>query len=205
MGLKIEVNTILRTDEVYDLKVGQTYSFSKSGSRVFMDNIPMWLTNRDWLAQAEIKIMSQTRKDNVVTGEFRVEYIYEGQEQEQITAMFIRMYAGLSDKNIYMISDQTELEDANKMGFLTRDSLSVEGFIHASPKSQLTRVANKYYKAKTNPLILVIQKDKLTTELKWEPATGGTYPHLYGNLNLDAIVKTIPIQLEENGRFDIEI
>ena len=203
MGFHIEVNSILRTSDSYDLKIGKLYPFTKNGSRVFFDNIPVWLTQKDWTAQAEIKIMSQTLKDNSVSGEFRVEYIYSGAEQKAVTDMFIRMYAGLSDKNIYMVSNQVEYDKAKKNGSLTRESLSSEGFIHASPKSQLNRVANKYYKDKVDPLVLVIQKDKISPELKWEPATGGSYPHLFGPLNIDAIIDVVVIRLDETDSFDI--
>jgi uncharacterized protein (DUF952 family) len=203
MGFHIEINSILRSSESYNLEVGKTYSFSKEGSRLFWDNLPVWLTDRDWTARAEIKIMSQTRKDDVLSGEFRVEHIYTGQEQKTITDMFIRMYGGYSDPYIYILSDEAEYNAALKAKALTRDSIELEGFIHASPKSQLNRVANKYYKQKANPMILVIDKDKVTSPLKWEPATGGTYPHIYGPLNTDAIVKTMAIDLNENGEFDL--
>ena len=205
MGFHVEINSILRSDDYCDLVVGKTYPFKKSGSRIFFDDIPVWLTKSDWTVQAEISIVSQTRQDNVLSGEFMVDYIYDGDEQKTVSDVFIRMYAGLSDKYIYLLSSQDEYDQAKQTGLLYRDSLDKEGFIHASPKSQLNRVANKYYTNVINPLVITLAKDKIEPEVKWEPATGGLYPHIFGPLNIDAAVETTPINLNENGKFDIQL
>ncbi|WP_440905360.1 DUF952 domain-containing protein [Catenovulum sp. SX2] len=203
MGFKIEVNSILRTDQEYNLKVGEVYSFSKQGSRIFFDDIPVWLTDSNWLALAEISIMSQTREDNQLTGQFRVDYIYEGDEQQAVTNMFIRMYDGLMDPYIYLLSSEAEYQQGLATGEIVRDSLQTEGFIHASPKSQLNRVANKFYKNTEQPLILELDKKVITSEVKWEPATGGLYPHIFGPINIDSVHKVVPISLDESGDFAI--
>jgi uncharacterized protein (DUF952 family) len=204
MGFKIEINSILRSDEYEELTVGKNYPFEKKGSRVFFDSIPVWLTRKDWTALAEISIVSQTLENNTLKGTFRVDYIYAGQEQQSVTALFVRMYAGLSDPTIYLLSSQQEYDTALKSGALVRDSIKEEGFIHASPRSQLTRIANKYYKQTVNPLILRVDKSKVTSEIKWEPATGGLYPHIYGALNVDAIESVEKISLNESGEYCID-
>ena len=107
----------------------------------------------------------------------------------------------LIDPNIYLLSSEQEYNQALNQGFLTRDSIELEGFIHASPKEQLTRVANKYYKATIKPLILVVDASKVNVEVKWEPAAGSLYPHIYGPLNADAITEAQEIVLNENGDF----
>ncbi|EWH09425.1 hypothetical protein DS2_12864 [Catenovulum agarivorans DS-2] len=205
MGFKIEVNSILRSDEQYDLKVGEIYSFSKQGSRVFFDDIPVWLTDSNWLALAEISIVSQTRENNQLCGQFRVDYIYQGEEQQNITNMFIRMYGGLMDPYIYLLSSEAEYKQALASGQFVRDSLQTEGFIHASPKSQLSRVANKFYKKTEQPIIIELDKKLITSEVKWEPATGGLYPHIFGPINIDSVYKVIPIAPESSGDFSIDI
>lgn len=106
-----------------------------------------------------------------------------------------------SDPYIYLLSSEQEYNNALKQGYLIRESIEEEGFIHASPKEQLTRVANKYYKNTVKPLILVVDKSKITAELKWEPAAGSLYPHIYGSLNADAIIKKQEIALNKNGEF----
>ena len=204
MGFKLEVNSILRSDENYQLKVGEIYSFNKQGSRIFFDDIPVWLTDSNWLALAEISIVSQTRENNQLSGQFRVDYIYEGEEQQAVTNMFIRMYDGLMDPYIYLLSSEAEYQQGLATGEIVRDSLQTEGFIHASPKSQLNRVANKFYKNTEQPLILELDKKAISSEVKWEPATGGLYPHIFGPINISSVHKVVPILLNESGEFDID-
>ncbi|WP_083690213.1 DUF952 domain-containing protein [Colwellia sp. UCD-KL20] len=201
MEFTAEINSIFRSDNYPELILGKIYSFEKKGSRIFFDSIPVWLTRNDWTAQAEISIISQTLENNTLKGTFRVDYIYQGSEQLTVTQMFMRMYSGLSDPYIYLLSSQKEYDHAVNQGKLARDSIKTEGFIHASPKNQLTRIANKYYKETINPLILVVDKSKITAEVKWEPATGGLYPHIYGVLNTEAIIEAKTIALNKSGEF----
>jgi len=92
MGFKVEFNSILRTDDFQNVEVGKEYPFQKEGSRIYFDDIPIWLLKNDWTALAEIQIMSQKRKDNKVEGTFKVNYLYTGEEQKVMTEMFKRMY-----------------------------------------------------------------------------------------------------------------
>ncbi len=92
MGFKLEINGILRTNDFPDPKVGQEYSFEKSGNRVYFDNIEIWLIKEDWTAQAEIKITEQKRVEGKVTGKFIVKYVYNEEESIGLTKIFRRMY-----------------------------------------------------------------------------------------------------------------
>ena len=182
MGLKIPNKSVLRSDNYPELLLGKIYSFTESDNEMFTENSPLWLTSSDWEALAEISIISQSVENKNLKGTFRIDYIYQGSEQQTLTNTFIRMYAGLNDDNIYLLSSQAEYQQSLNEGTLTRDSLKSEGFIHATPRSQLTRLANKYYKDKVQPLILVVDKTLILPEVKWEPATGGLYPHIYLSL-----------------------
>ena len=70
------------------------------------------------------------------------------------------------------------------------ESLQTEGFIHCSYKGQLDAVLERYYKNAGRVLVLHIETEKLKSKLVEEPSTGGEiYPHLYGRLNHNAVVK----------------
>lgn len=70
-------------------------------------------------------------------------------------------------------------------------SLETEGFIHCSYEEQLDAVIERYYSDADELVILKIDTGKLTSKLVSEPSTGGkVYPHVYGTLNLDAVVET---------------
>lgn len=209
MGFYVEINTILRSDEKYKLNEGDEYPFAKSGSRIFADNIPVWLTATDWTARAEIRITEQTRNaaKNQITGRFRVEHIYSGAEQEMVTEMFRRMYSfpGEFDPYFYLLESREIFDAAVATGFLVRHDLIDEGFIHSSPANQLTRVANKHYKDIEHVVCALVAKDRVLAPIKYEPATGGVYPHIFGPLNMDAIDRVLTIERDEDGNFDIDI
>ena len=69
------------------------------------------------------------------------------------------------------------------------ESLATEGFIHCSFDEQLDAVLKRYYSNANEVIILEIDPQKLTSKLVIEPSTGGeNYPHIYGPINVDAIV-----------------
>ncbi|MFT5684809.1 MAG: hypothetical protein ACI8RZ_005754 [Myxococcota bacterium] len=203
MGFNIEINSILRSDDDFNLDLGAINPFSKDGSRVFFDNIPIWLTRRDWTAIAEIQVVSQTRADGGVTGSFKVRHVYDTVEQAVVTEVFRRMYASGGDPYICLLISAADYAVAAKNGTLYNESLKTDGFIHASPADELTRVANKYYTDVKEALILVTAIDQIDAIVKWEPATGGLYPHIYGPLNMDAVAWVVPATKDADGQFDI--
>ena len=95
---------------------------------------------------------------------------------------------------IYFLLGEDEYRAAVADGQLARESLLSEGFLHASPKNQLARVANKHYGEVDKLLVMVVAVDRLSAELKWERAAGSLYPHLYGPLNMDAVTEVVPFE-----------
>ncbi|MCX6397721.1 MAG: DUF952 domain-containing protein [Propionibacteriales bacterium] len=99
------------------------------------------------------------------------------------------------NENIFHLALVSDWEDAVAAGEYTISSLGVtleqEGFIHASRADQWEAVKERYYGGVTEPLVLlVIDPSLLTSPLVVEPAAGTTetFPHIYGPLNLDAVV-----------------
>jgi glutathione S-transferase len=70
-------------------------------------------------------------------------------------------------------------------------TLEQQGFIHASRADQWRGVMNRFYADVPEPLVLLeIDPARLTSELKVEyvDEAGDEFPHIYGPLNLDAVV-----------------
>ncbi len=114
--------------------------------------------------------------------------------------------------NILHITTRKEWIDATRLGVYSPASLQSEGFIHASTISQVLPVAARYYQGQTGLVLFDIEPVRLTSELKWEPPTGGTppgvpegdaFPHIYGPINLDAIVQVLEFEPGENGMFSL--
>lgn len=72
-------------------------------------------------------------------------------------------------------------------------SLTEEGFIHFSLLNQLPGVVKRFYSQRTDLLVLKIDPQKLQSELRFDPADGDKFPHLYGPLNLDAVIEAQPL------------
>ena len=67
-------------------------------------------------------------------------------------------------------------------------SLEVSGFIHFSSAAQLAAVARRVFSGQRDLLIVEVDESELTAELRYEATDGDAFPHLYGPLNLDAVV-----------------
>ena len=53
----------------------------------------------------------------------------------------------------------------------------------------------RYFAGKTDLVKLVIDTDKLTSRFvfEWSPSTEDTFPHVYGTINVDAVVDVVAI------------
>ena len=68
-------------------------------------------------------------------------------------------------------------------------TLAEEGFIHLSRADQVAATAERFYADVEDLLLLVIDPDRLTDEVRDDPVGDDTFPHLYGPLPLDAVVE----------------
>ena len=93
---------------------------------------------------------------------------------------------------IYHVVSQTDWQFALENGYYEPASLAKEGFIHTSKENQIKGVLERYYKNKTDLLLLNIDENLLIPELKYETAfsVAEIFPHIYGRLNLDAVINT---------------
>ena len=102
-------------------------------------------------------------------------------------------------------------EQAQREGVYRGDTLDAEGFIHFSTPEQVIRVANARFKGHTGLLLALVDTDKLQAELKYEsPYEGGQqiesdelFPHLYGALNLDAVIRVVEFEPDADGTFTL--
>lgn len=105
---------------------------------------------------------------------------------------------------ILHITNKLTWEQSQKVGKYEGDTLSSEGFIHCSTEEQLIEVANFIFKSQHNLVLLVIDQDKVKAEIKYEDAGNKKlYPHIYGPLNLDAVVNVVDFSPNEDGAFTL--
>lgn len=78
-------------------------------------------------------------------------------------------------------------EQAVQVGLYRTDSLDEIGFIHLSRPEQVQGVAEHYYAGVRGLVLLWIEPQKLSAEIRWEQSDGQIFPHLYGPLNVEAV------------------
>ena len=99
---------------------------------------------------------------------------------------------------------RSEWTAAQKQGRYTADSLAGDGFIHCSTEKQILRVANAIFAGQHGLVLLVIDPVRLTSELRWEPGVdlaSELFPHIYGPLNLEAVVDVLDFEPDADGHF----
>ena len=95
---------------------------------------------------------------------------------------------------------------ALKSGSYRDDSLEKNDFIHFSTQVQVVRVANVYYRGQHGLVLLLVDPARLTSQLRWEPGadlSSENFPHLYGPLNLEAVVRVVDYEPGPDGLFGL--
>ena len=82
---------------------------------------------------------------------------------------------------------------------------AAEGFIHCSTGDQVIKVANARFRGQHGLVLLVIDTDKVRPEIVYENLEGGdeVFPHIYGELNTDAVVEVAPFDPGSDGYFHL--
>ena len=101
-------------------------------------------------------------------------------------------------------------EKAKKEGSYTNStitsSLKEVGFIHCTTPDQVIEMVNRNFTDLSEILLLIIDTDKLVPELRFEAALSGRpglFPHIYGPLNINAVVRTVLLD-KSNGVFSTQ-
>ncbi len=115
--------------------------------------------------------------------------------------------------NLVHITSRLAWNEAARLGCYAPSSLESEGFIHCSSVDQVAPVAARFYRGQSGLVLLVVDPQRLTSPLKWEGAADGSpppgvkadalFPHIYGPLNLDAVVQVLDFEPDSNGEFSL--
>ena len=113
---------------------------------------------------------------------------------------------------ILHIAHRSDWVSALARGSYTTPSLTTEGFIHCSTIAQLTNTANRHFRGQKGLVVLCIDESRLRASLKYEPPMPALneeqnpdtlFPHLYGPLNPDAVVRVIDLPCSADGTFEM--
>ncbi|MDI6823529.1 MAG: DUF952 domain-containing protein [Bacillota bacterium] len=111
---------------------------------------------------------------------------------------------GMDPGVILHITTREAWEDALRQGEYRAASLQEQGFIHCSTPRQVVRVANVLFRGQEGLILLCIDPDRLRAQVRWEAlGTEEPFPHVYGPLNLEAVVRVVDFPAGEEGFFDL--
>jgi uncharacterized protein (DUF952 family) len=107
---------------------------------------------------------------------------------------------------IFHITTKTAWNLAQGLGQYSAPSLASEGFIHCSTSAQVVPVAERFYAGQRGLVLLVLDSQRIQPEVKYEPGTDKPdelFPHVYGPLNLDAVVRVLDFEPDSTGHFHL--
>ena len=97
----------------------------------------------------------------------------------------------------------TEVWQAQRdTGAYVPEAFQADGFIHATNGlDRLLWVANEFYTADTRPqTVLVLDVSKIIAPLRYDDPEE-RFPHIYGPLNVDAVVGELSVERGDDGAF----
>jgi uncharacterized protein (DUF952 family) len=104
---------------------------------------------------------------------------------------------------IVHIVERRVWEQAQPAGEYRAASLATEGFIHTSRPEQVLPVANRFYQGIPDLLTVWIDPQRLLVPLHYEASDGEIFPHIYGPLNLDSVMRVCEFAPDDDGVYRI--
>ena len=104
-------------------------------------------------------------------------------------------------RTVYKIVGEADWTAAKARGVFEGAAIDLaDGFIHFSTADQLPETARRHFKGRDDLVLLAANVGALGEALKWEAARGGAlFPHLYGPLPADAVIRADGLPLDANG------
>jgi uncharacterized protein (DUF952 family) len=104
---------------------------------------------------------------------------------------------------IFHLITERDWELAQESGQWRPESLDKEGFIHCSvDEEQAMRVVARLYSERADLLALEVDTEKLHYPVISEPSRSGEiYPHIYGPLELSAIINILRVKADGQGSY----
>jgi len=106
---------------------------------------------------------------------------------------------------IFHLVKKKDWKEQKKEARYHPEVLDSKGFIPCSSGNNIEEIANRLFRGERRILLIVINTTLIEPELKYEQNMEGgvSYPHIYGPLNLDAVIDKIELVPEEDGSFEI--
>jgi release factor glutamine methyltransferase len=102
---------------------------------------------------------------------------------------------------IIHLCQRQEWMEAQQQGLYITQSLIQIGFIHCSQPEEILQITNQFYQGRSDLVLLWIDPEKITSEIRWEISNGTFFPHIYGPIDLAAVVSATDLESDIDGKF----
>lgn len=111
----------------------------------------------------------------------------------------------MSKELILHVISEDEWKKEKNDAYLYPESLKTVGFIHCATREQILKSVEFLYRENVNLKLLCIDSDRVKAKVVYEDLhkTGDAFPHIYGALNLNAVVDVVDFKPNEKGIFVI--
>jgi uncharacterized protein (DUF952 family) len=108
-------------------------------------------------------------------------------------------------RRIYKICPASAWREAERQGVYRGSADDIrDGFIHFSTASQVAGTAKKHFFGQTGLFLIEVDADALGQALRWEHSRNDElFPHLYGELDLGAVLGVLSLRALSDGTHDI--
>lgn len=108
-------------------------------------------------------------------------------------------------RTIYKICPASTWAEAESQGVYRGSADDArDGFIHFSTDEQVAGTAAKHFAGHSDLLLIAVNADALGDTLRDEPSRGGAlFPHLYGPLDLGAVLSVQELRVEPDGTLNL--
>ncbi len=108
-------------------------------------------------------------------------------------------------RRIYKICPASAWREAERQGVYRGSADDArDGFIHFSTARQVADTTKKHFFGQTELLLIAVDAEVLGEALRWEPSRNDElFPHLYGELDLGAVMDVLDMRTRPDGTHDI--
>jgi len=106
---------------------------------------------------------------------------------------------------IYKICPASAWREAERQGVYRGSADDArDGFIHFSTATQVPETLQKHFFGQRALFLVEVDGDALGDALRWEGSRNGElFPHLYGELDLGAVISVVNLDTRSDGTHDI--
>ena len=106
---------------------------------------------------------------------------------------------------IYKICPASAWREAERQGVFRGSPDDIrDGFIHFSTAAQVAETTDKHFFGQSGLFLIAVDADALGKALRWERSRNDElFPHLYGELDLGAVIRIFDLHTRSDGSHDI--